>query len=101
MRFAIVRLLIEMRSTLACRRGQVVIIFAFAVLMLVLAIGTGIDMWQGFVTKARLQSAVDAAALAIASTNRTIYTPSDLNTRTLNYINSNYPVSELGQLCSA
>jgi Flp pilus assembly protein TadG len=72
MRFAIVRLLIEMRSTLACRRGQVVIIFAFAVLMLVLAIGTGIDMWQGFVVKSRLQSAVDAAALAIASTNRTI-----------------------------
>jgi Flp pilus assembly protein TadG len=101
MRFANVRLLIEMRSPLGCRRGQVVVIFAFAVTMLVIALGMGIDLWQGFVVKARLQSAVDAAALAIASTDRTQYTLPQLNTRTLNYINTNYPSSALGELCSA
>jgi len=101
MRFANVRLLIAMRSTLGCRRGQVVVIFAFAVTMLVIALGMGIDLWQGFVIKARLQSAVDAAALAIASTDRTQYTVAQLNTRTLNYINTNYPASALGELCSA
>ena len=58
MHIAIVRFLIEMRSTLGCRRGQVVLIFAFAAMMLVIAIGTGIDMWQGYIVRARLQSAV-------------------------------------------
>ena len=71
MRFAVVRLLTEMRSMLACRRGQVAIIFAFAATMLVIAVGMGIDLWQAYAVKARLQSALDAAALAIASTDRT------------------------------
>ncbi len=101
MHIAIVRFLIEMRSTLGCRRGQVVLIFAFAGMMLVIAIGTGIDMWQGYIVRSRLQSAVDAAALAIASTNRTEYTTDQLNQRTINYINSNYPAGALGDLCSA
>ena len=67
MRLAVVRLLTEMRSMLACRRGAVAIIFAFAATILVLAIGMGVDMWQAYAMKARLQSALDAAALAIAS----------------------------------
>src|SRR5271170_1363052 len=99
MRFAIVRLLTEMRSTLACRRGQVAIIFAFFTTILVIAIGMGIDLWQGFVVKARLQAAVDAAALAIASTDRSNYTTTQLNARALDYITANYPSSSLGTLC--
>jgi Flp pilus assembly protein TadG len=101
MRFAVVRLLTEMRSTLACRRGQVAIIFAFAATMLVIAIGMGIDLWQGFAVKARLQSAVDAAALAIASTDRSQYTTAQLNQRAANYVADNYPAASLGTLCSA
>jgi Flp pilus assembly protein TadG len=99
MRFAVVRLLTDMRSTLACRRGQVAIIFAFFTTILVIAIGMGIDLWQGFAVKARLQSAVDAAALAIASTDRTNYTSTQLNARALDYIQANYPTSSLGTLC--
>ena len=101
MRFAVVRLLTEMRSLLACRRGQVAIIFAFAATMLFIAIGMGIDLWQGFVVKARLQAAVDAAALAIASTDRSAFTPSQLDSKVMAFINANYPGSALGELCSA
>ena len=96
MRFAVVRLLTKMRSMLACRRGQVAIIFAFAATMLVLAIGMGIDLWQAYAMKARLQSALDAAALAIASTDRTQYTVAQLNARTQAYFTANYPASALG-----
>ena len=96
MRFAAVRLLTEMRSMLACRRGAVAIILAFAATMLVLAIGMGIDLWQAYAMKARLQSALDAAALAIASTDRTQYTQAELNARTQAYFTANYPTSALG-----
>jgi hypothetical protein len=100
MRFAFVRLLTEMRSTLACRRGQVALIFAFAVTMLFIAIGMGIDLWQAYATKARLQSALDATALAIASTDRTQCVSggptSCLQLRLNDYFNANYPASALG-----
>jgi hypothetical protein len=96
MRFAVVRLVTEMRSMVACRRGQVVLIFAFAVMMLVIAVGMGIDLWQAYVVKARLQSALDATALAIASTDRNQTPPVDLNARTKAYFLANYPTSALG-----
>ena len=96
MRLSVVRSLTEMRSMLACRRGAVAIIFAFAAMMLVLAIGTGIDLWRAYAMKARLQSALDAAALAIASTDRTQYTQAELNARTQAYFTANYPISALG-----
>ncbi|MBV8089247.1 MAG: hypothetical protein JO139_06675, partial [Alphaproteobacteria bacterium] len=89
-------MLIEMRSMLACRRGQIAIILAFAATMLVLAIGMGIDLWQAYAMKARLQSALDAAALAIASTDRTQYTQAELYARTQAYFTANYPTSALG-----
>jgi Flp pilus assembly protein TadG len=96
MRFAIVRLVTEMRSMLACQRGQVAIIFAFAVVMLFIAVGMGIDLWQAYAVKARLQSAVDAAALAIASTDRTLFTTAQLQARVESYVTANYPASSLG-----
>jgi Flp pilus assembly protein TadG len=97
MRFAIDRWLTEMRSMLACRRGQVAIIFAFAAMVLIVAIGMGVDMWQGYAVKARLQSAVDAAALAIASTDRTQFTEAQLQARVQAYVTTNYPTSALGK----
>jgi hypothetical protein len=99
MRFAILRLLTAIRSTLACRRGQVAIIFAFAVTMLFVAVGMGLDLWQAYAVKARLQSGVDAAALALASTDRTSYSnPQDpfLVARVEGYVAANYPAGALG-----
>ncbi len=99
MRFAAVRLLTKIRSLPACRSGQVAIIFAFAATMLFIAIGMGIDLWRAYAVKARLQSAVDAAALALASTDRTQYTnPQDpfLVSRVQAYVSTNYPTAALG-----
>jgi Flp pilus assembly protein TadG len=97
MRFVIDRGLSEMRSTLACRRGAVAIIFAFAAMILVVAIGMGVDLWQAYAVKARLQSAVDAASLAIASTDRTQFTQAQLDARVQAYVTANYPTSALGK----
>jgi hypothetical protein len=97
MRFVIVRWLIGMRSMLACRRGAVAIIFALAAMVLIVAIGMGVDLWQAYAVQARLQSAVDAAALAIASTDRTQFTDAQLQARVQAYVTSNYPTSALGK----
>jgi Flp pilus assembly protein TadG len=96
MRFAIDRGLSEMRSMLACCHGAVAIIFAFAAMILVVAIGMGVDLWQAYAVKARLQSAVDAASLAIASTDRTQFTQAQLDARVQAYVTANYPTSALG-----
>lgn len=96
MRFAIVRWLIEMRSVLACRHGAVAIVFAFFAMVLIVAIGMGVDLWQAYAVQARLQSAVDAAALAIASTDRTQFTEAQLQARVQAYVTANYPTSALG-----
>ena len=96
MRFAIDRWLTEIRSIAASRRGAVAIIFAFAATVLVVAIGMGIDLWQAYAVKARLQSAVDAASLAIASTDRTQFTQAQLQSRVQAYMTANYPTWALG-----
>jgi Flp pilus assembly protein TadG len=96
MRFAIARWLIEMRSMLACRRGAVAIVFALVATLLIMAIGMGVDLWRAYAVKARLQSAVDAAALAIASTDRTQFTQAQLQARVQEFVTANYPTSALG-----
>lgn len=90
------RLLTNMRSLLGCERGMVAVIFAFAATMLFVAIGMGVDLWQIYAVKARLQSAVDAAALAIASTDQTQFTQDQLQARVQGYVTANYPASALG-----
>ena len=97
MRFLVGRLRAEIRSMLTCRRGQVAIIFAFAATMLFVAVGMGIDLWRAYSVRARLQAAVDAAALAIASTDRTQFTDSQLQARAQAYVTANYPTGVLGK----
>ena len=96
MRFAIHWLLTKIQSIRANRSGAVAIIFAFAFTMLMIAIGMGVDMWQAYSVKARLQSAVDAAALAIASTNQTQFTQAQLQARVQAFVTANYPTAALG-----
>ena len=96
MRFAILRLLTCVRSLLGDRRGVVGIIFAFAATAMVIAVGMGIDMWRAYSVKARLQSAVDAAALAIASTNQQNFTQAQLQGRVQSFVTANYPAAALG-----
>jgi len=79
-----------------CEQGSVTIIVAFAVMMLVIALGSGIDMWRAWTVKARLQSAVDAAALAIGSTNQSQFTQAQLQARVQAFFTANYPSTALG-----
>src|SRR5580700_6100212 len=51
------------------RRGNVAVIFAFACLPLISAVGCAIDYSQATRMKAKLQSAADAAAVASISQN--------------------------------
>jgi Flp pilus assembly protein TadG len=83
-------------SLFTSRRGNVTILFAFAAVALIIAIGMGIDMWRAYAVKARLQSAVDAAALAIASTDQANFTKAELKTRAQAFFTANYPASALG-----
>jgi len=96
MRSAILRLMTCIRSLLANRRGVVGIMFAFGATAMVIAVGMGIDMWRAYSVRARLQSAVDAAALAIASTNQQNYTQAQLQARVQSYVTANYPAQALG-----
>jgi Flp pilus assembly protein TadG len=45
-------------------RGQILILFAVFLTVLVLFMGLGIDLGFAYITKAQLSKAVDAAALA-------------------------------------
>jgi Flp pilus assembly protein TadG len=54
-------------------RGSFAIIFAFAVVVLVIFVGLGIDYYTGLAAKARLNSAADAAALAAVDTAKAFY----------------------------
>ena len=77
-------------------RGSVTIVVAFAVVMLVIALGSGVDMWRAWAVKARLQAAVDAAALAIGSTDQTKFTKAQLDDRVQKFFTADYPAISLG-----
>ena len=96
MRFIISRSLTCATSTLRSRRGGVAILFAFGASALVIAVGMGIDMWRAYSVQARLQSAVDAAALAIASTNQQNFTQAQLLARVQSFVTANYPAAAIG-----
>ena len=84
------------RALRSCQRGNVAIIFGLAMTMVVISMGMGVDLWQAYVVKARLQAAVDSAALAIGSTDPTKFTDAQLQDRVQQFFTANYPVS--GQL---
>lgn len=76
------------------RRGNVAVIFALALLPVMAATGSAIDITRALQVKARLNSALDAAGLAagkqIDANDETI-----IATATA-YFNANYPADELG-----
>ncbi len=78
------------------RDGNVGMIFALAAIPLVLAAGIGVDMARAYAMRVRLGAALDAAALAVGSTNPIAFTQAQLQTRMQNYFNANYPSNALG-----
>lgn len=81
----------RLRSLPASQGGNVAMIFGLCAIPLFIAAGMGIDMWRAYAVKVRLGAALDAAALAVGSTNPANYTTAQLQTRMQNFFTANYP----------
>lgn len=74
------------------RRGGVGILMAVAMVPLIAAVGTGIDLGRAFLVKSRLSSALDAAALA---GGRNFFLPTR-DEDIANFFQANFPAGFLG-----
>jgi Flp pilus assembly protein TadG len=76
------------------KSGSTAIIFALSLIPLTAAAGCGIDLARGMMVKARLAGALDAAALAVGTTNG-LTTP-QLTDLAQKYFDANFTVDNLG-----
>lgn len=74
--------------------GNVALIFALALVPIVLAGGAAVDYARAFVVQQRLSAALDATALALGATTET--DPDKLSQMAQDYFNANYPAAEIG-----
>tara|TARA_R110002072_G_scaffold148743_5_gene296273 strand:+ start:2132 stop:3697 length:1566 start_codon:yes stop_codon:yes gene_type:complete len=81
-----------------CRRGNIAVIFALALMPVTLLAGGSVDLSTAMNARSRLAQALDAAALAVG-TNSTISDEDALAIAT-GFINANYPERELGNITS-
>jgi Flp pilus assembly protein TadG len=70
------------------------IIFGLTAATLLSAAGASIDLARGMMVKSRMASALDAAALAVGTTNG--LSNDQLNALANQYFNANYPTTDLG-----
>lgn len=73
--------------------GQVLVLTAFAVIALFGVTALAIDLSMDYAVKAKLNSAVDAAALAAGKAVRANGSASEAQTAATNYFNANFPTS--------
>src|SRR5579863_4891246 len=83
-----------LRSLGMQREGNVAMIFGLAAIPVIVAGGVAVDATRAYMVKVRLGAAMDAAALAVGSTENETLT--QLATRLTNYFNANYPASSIG-----
>lgn len=76
------------------RRGNFAIIFAVAIIPILVAIGAAIDLSQAYLVKQRLSRALDAAGLAVGTT--TGMTNEQILAIAQAYFDANYPAAKLG-----
>ena len=76
------------------RQGAVAIIFALALIPLLLGAGAAIDLGRAYMVKSRLGYAIDAAALAVGAATTT--DRAELEEIMLAFFAANYPANELG-----
>ncbi|HYM01991.1 MAG TPA: TadE/TadG family type IV pilus assembly protein [Stellaceae bacterium] len=76
------------------REGNVAMIFGLAAIPVIVAGGIAVDATRAYMVKVRLGAAMDAAALAVGSTENESLT--QLSTRLTNYFKANYPASAIG-----
>lgn len=85
---------IFLRRFLSDRRGSYAIIFAIAIVPLLVAIGAAIDISQAYVVKQRMIKALDAAGLAVGGT--TGLTTAQLQAMAQDFFDANYPATKMG-----
>ena len=78
----------------ADRQGVVAIFFVLALVPIMAAGGAAIDLSRAYIVKQRLGIALDAAGLAVGSSNG--LSDEDLNQLMVDYFNANYPAAEIG-----
>src|SRR5450631_1420440 len=71
--------------------ANVATIFAISIIPVTIAAGAGLDLSRAMIVKSNLTEALDASALAVASTNG--LTTSQMQTEAQNYFNANYQTS--------
>jgi len=76
------------------RGGVIAIIFALALIPILMAGGAAVDLSRAYIVKQRLGIALDAAGLAVGSARG--LTDAQLQTLMLDYFNANYPAAEIG-----
>jgi len=81
------------RRLFADRRGAVAIYFVLTLIPLMVAVGAAVDISRAYLVKQRLCYALDAAGLAVGSSNGTA---EQLNQVLQSYFTANYPAAELG-----
>jgi Flp pilus assembly protein TadG len=78
------------RRFISNRDANVAMIFAISLVPATLAAGAGLDLARSMIVKSALDEALDASALAVAST--TGQTAAQMQTEAQNYFNANYKV---------
>jgi len=78
----------------ADRRGNTAMIFALASIAVIGAGGVGVDLARAMVAKNRMAAALDAAALAIGTTQG--LTQAQMQTMAQQYFNANYTTTDYG-----
>jgi len=76
-----------------CKRGNVVILFAFSLIPIISSAGIAVDLAIAYAAKTRMSSALDAAALAVGSSTGT---NAQLSAIAQKFFNANFPSGTLG-----
>jgi len=74
--------------------GAVAIIFGLTLPVLIASVGVSVDMAQAYLVKTRLNSALDAAALAAAASG--LEDANDIQARAEAFVAANYPPDKIG-----
>src|SRR5450755_110769 len=78
------------RAFLSNRDANVAMMFGLSLIPMTIAAGAGVDMSRAMIVKSSMTEALDAAALAVASTNG--LTTAQMNALAQNYFNANYKI---------
>lgn len=77
-------------------RGAIAVIFALAIIPLMVFGGMAVDLSQAYLVKSRLSHSLDAAALAVGSMRATNPDPAYLSAQFSSFVSANYAATDIG-----